>query len=462
MITFPPDIFTEDDLYQLDELDFLESANQITAVPHSKPLSFYGRNADYLNITTDKILSGPADTGKTMTNLWQLNEWAWQYPGSQWAIVRKTYKSMTGSVMQSFFNKVLPFPPGDTQCPVKVYGGEKQPQIIIYPNDSQIWIGGMDNPDKVLSSERDGIYVNQAEELTAADWETLTTRANGRAGNAPFALVFGDCNPGSQYHWILEKERQQTIQRIESRHKDNPEIYDQETGELTVNGRQRIQVLDNLTGLRYKRLRLGLWVAAEGQVYEFDPDIHLIDAAVCPPFVRRWRSIDFGYTNPFVCQWWGEDNDGRLYLYREIYMTGRTVRVHAEQINRLSAGEAYVATVADHDAEDRATLREHGIYTIGADKRVLYGIEKTQERLKVRGDGKPGLYIVRGCLVECDQTLKDAYRPTCTEEEFPGYVFPDIKEGKAADEKPVKVDDHGMDTTRYAVVRAERGVIEVF
>ena len=30
-------------------------------------------------------------------------------------------------------------------------------------------------------------------------------------------------------------------------------------------------------------------------------------------------SVDFGFTNPIVIQWWAEDPDGRLYLYRELY-----------------------------------------------------------------------------------------------------------------------------------------------
>ena len=415
-----------------------------------RDLSFYGNNKHYLTIKKDKMLSGPADTGKTITNLSQLHNWALQYPNSQWAIVRKTYKSMPGSVMQSFFNKVLPFPPSSPKCPVKVYGGEKQPQIIIYPNGSQIWIGGMDNPDKVLSSERDGIYVNQAEELTASDWETLTTRASGRAGNVPFALLMGDCNPGNQYHWILEKRDAKSIEFVESRHRDNPEIYDQSTGELTEGGRQRIETLDRLTGLRYKRLRLGLWVAAEGQVYEFDPEIHVIKREDCQAFVKHYRVIDFGYTNPFVCQWWGEDSDGRIYLYREWYMSQRTVREHAKIINQYNEG--YVATPADHDAEDRATLRESNITTVAANKSVSLGIGKVQERLKVQGDGKPRLYIVDDCLIEIDGRLQDAYKPTCTEQEFAGYVYPQTRNGRNADENPTKEDDHGMDAMRYMVM----------
>jgi phage terminase large subunit len=132
-------------------------------------------------------------------------------------------------------------------------------------------------------------------------------------------------------------------------------------------------------------------------------------------------------------------------------MTGRTVRAHAEQINELSEGETYEATISDHDASDRATLAEDGISTVAADKDILQGIEKVQQRLKVKENGKPSIFFLRDSLVEVDESLKARYKPTCTEEEFPGYVFPERKEGKSDDEKPVKVDDHGMDEVRYLV-----------
>ncbi|MCP5017299.1 MAG: hypothetical protein GY938_18830 [Ketobacter sp.] len=137
---------------------------------------------------------------------------------------------------------------------------------------------------------------------------------------------------------------------------------------------------------------------------------------------------------------------------------------HIPLINKLSAGESYAANIADHDAEDRATLAEGvrhphtgrtlepGIRTLAADKRISVGIEKVGERLKIAGDGKPRMFLVRDSLVEVDQSLKDAYKPTCTEQEFPGYVFPKTNEGKAVGEKPVKVDDHGVDDCRYMVM----------
>ena len=233
-------------------------------------------------------------------------------------------------------------------------------------------------------------------------------------------------------------------------------------GNQTPLGKASLAALDSLTGVRYKRGRLGLWVGVEGMIYEeWNRDIHLIDRFDIPTSWRRIRTVDFGFTNPFICQWWALDEDDRLYLYREIYMSKRTVRSHAERINVLSEGETYIATIADHDAEDRATLHENGIYTVPADKRVNVGIEKVQERLKVQGDNRARLFIMRDSLVEKDTTLETVFKPTCTAEEFPAYVWEPAAQNstvkRSAKEAPLKVDDHGMDATRYGVMYFDSG-----
>src|SRR5574340_342760 len=116
-----------------------------------------GATALIYNHDPEVILSGPADTGKTLAACYKAHTLAIKYPGCQGAIVRKTQKSVYGSVLQTFDRVVK-------GAPVQPYGGEK-PEKYIYSNGSVIWVGGMDNADKLLSSERDFFYVNQSEEL---------------------------------------------------------------------------------------------------------------------------------------------------------------------------------------------------------------------------------------------------------------------------------------------------------
>lgn len=394
------------------------------------------------------ILTGPYETGKTYATLYKLHLLLCIFPRSRALMTRKTYKSLVGGAVVTYETKILPVKPEHQQSKIKKFGGIK-PEMYLYPNESVIVVSGMDNPDKVLSAEYDFIYVNQAEELVLDDWEKLIGRATGRAGNAPYTQVLGDCNPGPPTHWIKQSK---SLQLLETRHEDNPRLFDAKAGKWTEHGKRSLQVLDSMTGLRYKRGRLGLWVAAEGQVYEFDPVVHLVNWFEPPKEWRRIRAIDFGLKNPFTCLWLAIDPDERLYLYREIYMTGRTVRAHAVKINELSKGERIEATIADHDAEDRATLAENGIQTIAADKRIKVGIEKIEDRLKLAGDGKPRLYLCRDALVEVDEELKINYKPYNTEQEFASYVYPPGIDGKPNKELPVDLDNHGLDALRYGVM----------
>src|SRR3546814_13001122 len=67
--------------------------------------------------------------------------------------------------------------------------------------------------------------------------------------------------------------------------------------------------LDALTGVRYMRLRKGIWCAAEGLVYEeFDPELHVHKRIGVPPISwTRYMTVDFGYTNPMVVQMRSEE-----------------------------------------------------------------------------------------------------------------------------------------------------------
>lgn len=401
------------------------------------------------------IISGPADTGKTFAALYKLNRLAETTSGLQAVMMRKHLADVFGTCLQTYVEKVLGTTlsalSDGTHPTIRSYGGQKPEWFDYLKTGARVWVGGIDHPGKALSGERDVVYFNQAEEAMLEDWETLVSRASGRAGHTDKPQIIGDCNPGPETHWIKSRE---TVRLLESKHEDNPSLYTAD-GQITPSGVQRMAALDSLTGLRYQRLRKGLWVSAEGVIYEFT-GANLIDPFAIPPEWKRYRAIDFGYTNPFVCGWWAEDPDGRLYLYRQIYMTGRIVSDHAAQIIELSKGEKILATVCDHDAEDMATLRKCGIPTTPAVKMVKTGIEAVQDRLRVKGDGRPRLFVVKGSLVEVDRELQQNRRPISTEQEFATYTW----KGSKVKDEPRKEDDHGMDMTRYMVMyRERRGIL---
>lgn len=402
------------------------------------------------------LLSGPAGTGKSRACLEKVHACCLRWPGMRALVVRKTRESLSESALVTYEDKVLP-----EGSPIKLGPQRRMRQTYRYPNGSEIVIGGLDKPSKVMSTEYDLIYVQEAIELWENDWESVTTRL--RNGVMPFQQIIADTNPDAPTHWLKQRCDAGKTALLESRHEDNPVIWDHARDRPTAVGAAYLAKLDALTGARFLRLRKGTWAASEGMVYDgWDAKVHVIDKM--PEGWQSWRklrSIDFGYTNPFVCQWWAIDGDTRMYLYREVYHTKRTVKVHAARIKELSGDETYSGTVADHDAEDRATLIENGIYTSAARKFVKPGIEAVQERLKDAGDGRRRLYVLRSALVEADPELLEAKKPISTIQEIDGYVWAKGADGKPVKEEPLGINDHGCDAMRYAVMSVDRGLSRI-
>lgn len=390
------------------------------------------------NRDPEVLIEGPAGTGKSRACLEKLHLACLNHPGIRALMVRKTRESMTESVLVTFEEHVLP-----VNSPIAAKQQRRLRQAYRYPNGSIIVVGGLDKASRIMSTEYDLVYVAEATELSENDWESLSTRV--RNGAMSYQQLLADCNPGPPAHWLNQRCNNGQTARLRSRHGDNPKVTPAYIARLAA-----------LTGHRRKRLYLGIWAAAEGLVYEdFDAAVHLVDRFPIPASWRRFRVVDFGFTNPFVCQWWAMDHDGRLFLYREIYWTKRIVSDHTAQILALSAGEMYEQTVADHDAEDRATMAASGINTAPAFKLISPGIQAVQDRLRPAGDGRPRLFLLRDSLVSRDPELAEAARPASTLEEFEAYAWPVGVDGKAIKEEPVKVDDHGMDGVRYAVAYAD-------
>ncbi len=428
------------------------------------------------------LLSGAAGTGKSRACMIKLHTAALKYPGADLLVVRKRAKTLSSSFTTEWESLVAA---ELATGAVKYYGGSaRKPAQYQYENGSTVTLGGMDLAIKVMSTQRDMIYVQEATELTVNDWESLTTRARGTT--MPYKQVIADCNPDAESHWLKQRANTGSIRLLISVHEDNPRYFHADRVTKPAEGVDYIAKLDALTGVRYLRLRLGLWAAAQGAIYEdWSPELLHVPRFEIPEDWPRYWVVDFGHTHPFVCQWWAEDDDGRLFMYREIHMTKRLVEDHARHILRLvsepvselakldtnelgpiwdldngrrrwTEPEPY-DVITDHDAEGRATLEKYlGVTTTAATKAVLEGIQMVQARMRPAGDGRPRLFILQDSLVEKDPELVERMQPTCLVEEIPGYRW-DEKDGPGKKERPIKELDDGCDVMRYMVAAKDLG-----
>lgn len=395
------------------------------------------------------VLSGPAGTGKSRVCLEKLHHCADKYPHARILIARKTRESITQTAMVTYEQKVLPAGWLEER---KIHFSTTDQQYN-YPNGSIIAVGGLDKASKIMSSEWDMIYVQEATELFEEDWEALTSRL--RNGIMPYQQLIADCNPGPPTHWLKRRADRGDILMLESRHEDNPSVT-----------KEYLATLDKLTGVRKLRLRYGKWAAAEGLVYEeWNRDVHLVSRKQ----LQQWQvltaqetinrevikrvlaSVDWGYTNPGVIQVYGVDGDDRAYLLKEYYRTGKTVDDYwvplAKELKKAYGIERFIC-----DPSEPAYIEQFnkaGLVAEKATNAIAPGINAVQARLKVAGDGRARMYVYEYALQERDEKREAAHEPYCLEQEIDAYVWPIAKNGQPVKEVPVKVNDHAMDAFRY-------------
>lgn len=398
------------------------------------------------------LIDGPAETGKTFAGCLKLFMLNCKYPGSQSAIIRQVRADMPGTVLQTFERVASN---AIKNGAVKKFGGERV-DFYQFWNGSRIWIGGLDRPGSVLSSERDFVYICQMEQISLNAYEYITTRCSGRAGNAPYPQIMGDSNPDDPKHWIMERVKAGKLRMFKSTHKDNPRLWDGIN--WTPEGVRSMEVLDGLTGVRRKRLRDGLWCGVEGLVYEnFDATIHVIDPFEIPKDWQRYIAIDWGHRDPMVVQWWANKGAYNV-MYREIYQTGKAVEDVAQDAGRLSKGEKIELGITDHDPQKKMTFVRNFMKTYdgprimlkNADKDIALGIQDVEQGLKTDPEGVPYIRLFRNARAHRpDPEMMELHKPVSTEDEYACYAWPEDVDGKPRKEEPVDKDNHGMDCTRY-------------
>lgn len=407
--------------------------------PSEAPYQPFGAALDlFRSRSREVLLAGPAGTGKSRACLEKLNLVAMQRP-IRGAIIRKTRKSITQSAMTTFETKVLPQPNS-----VRFHEGDQEYR---YPSGARIMVAGLDDADKIGSTEFDIVYIQEATELDEDDWGMLL---RGLRNNVlSYQQLIADCNPSSPDHWLKQRCNRGDCQLMDSKHEDNPQLYAR--GEWTEFGKTYIATLDTLQGYLYQRLRLGQWVAAEGMYFtEWDPSIHVIPAFEIPQEWPRWIAVDYGFAAPFCCLWFARcPEDRRVYVYREAYAAGLRDEQQAQRILRDTAGEQLALKILDPSMFNLRTEQQrpsiaavyaaHGIYPIWPGMNSRKQGWAIVRRALAHDTHPPRLQILAGAAPNLARTL-------------PSMVVDPLDPEDVADAiKGQKTEDHAVDALRYGL-----------
>lgn len=305
--------------------------------------------------------------------------------------------------------------------------------------------------NKIRGTTLAGAYGDELTLWPESFFKMLMTRLSVRG-----SMFFGTTNPDSPYHWLnidyLEREHELNMRSFHFTLHDNPALDPEYVKSLEK----------EYSGLWYKRFILGLWVMAEGVIYDmFNNEEHVLSEEKLPvnvmDFDRYYVPIDYGTANPTTFLMIGERMSGKgereAYVLDEYYYDGRreqrqkTNSQYAEDLVEFIGNYRVSQIFVDPSAKSFITeLKQNDKITasvVEAMNDVVEGIREVGKKLQ-----RSTLFI----LNKCKNTLR----------EFNAYVW-DARAQKIGEDKPIKDNDHCLDGLRYYVyTRLQAGSFEVW
>lgn len=262
--------------------------------------------------------------------------------------------------------------------------------------------------------------------------ESFVNQATGRCSVDGSKFWF-NCNPDGPYHWFkvnwIDKVIEKNLIYLHFTMDDNLSLSDK------IKERYKLMYF----GVFFKRYILGLWVVAEGLIYDmFSHDDHVVPT-VDRKYIEYMLSCDYGTQNPMSIGLWGYC-EGIWYRIKGYYYSGRDQQkqktdeeYYQDLVKFVGDIPAKFIIVDPSAASFIASIRRHGKFIpISANNSVVDGIRFTGSLLAA------GKLKVNDC---CTNWIK----------EVQGYCWDTnaTKDKPVTEDKPVKENDHCMDETRY-------------
>lgn len=182
----------------------------------------------------------------------------------------------------------------------------------------------------------------------------LMSRLRSGSADIPVIGVRAASNPGGIGHGdvkrrlieatnygenVITDNRGRTVRFIPARLSDNPHLNPEYARDL-----------DALPEKLRAAFRDGNWDVFAGMVFsDWSRDRHVMQPIALPREWKRYNGVDWGFAAPWCVLWAAVDEDGRVWLYRELYAAGVG---EAEQARRILECEASDEHVGQRFADD--------------------------------------------------------------------------------------------------------------
>lgn len=298
----------------------------------------------------DILYGGAAGGGKSAALVAEGLRACARYPGLRCLLVRRTYDELEESIFPALRKFHMGEPVG-----ARWNGTTRE---LSFTNGSLFRFRYMET--LAHASRRQGgeyqlLLVDELTLMVPGVVDILRFERLRASGDQPIIGVRCTSNPGGPGHGqvkaryidatrhgqrIVTDENGLTIRFIHAKATDNPH--------LDPGYQQRLDAIPDPA--RRAAMRDGDWDQFAGMVFkEFRRDLHTVDPVQLPLSWRRYNGIDWGFAAPWAVLWGALDEDGRVWIYREIY---RTHVGEADQARSILAAEADGEHVSVRYADD--------------------------------------------------------------------------------------------------------------
>lgn len=423
---------------------------ELSYKPLPKQAEFHGLSAKY------RLFVGGWGNGKTSAGCAEAFALAMEYPGSVGLICRKTRPELKATTEHQFLHGGGGNPKTDwTGCPEEVIKSHnKSENKLTLVNGSIIHFWPLDDPDKLSNLNLGWFLIDQAEEVNEEMFQMLQGRLRQR--EAPRCGILLANPEGHNWFWRrFVYLKYPDHKYVHAKTTDNPNLP-----------KDYVESLMNMPEMWRKRFMEGSFDVFSGQIFpEFDEEVHALSPIPLPKWYEYAESIDHGRRNPTAILFARFDDKGNAFIVDEHYQAGRLVSFHAGKIldkrAQLDAGypryTVIDASAAQQDPNTgRSVIDEYndlGITVVSSDRHVLAGVNRIGEWLRLdpshphpvtnetREEGWPHLWIFKNC-VNLIEHLKQ-YQ----------WQKPKITSEEDDPEKPLKKDDHDVDSLRYLLMQ---------
>jgi PBSX family phage terminase large subunit len=389
-----------------------------------KVLAWWADNSP-VNHMDGIIADGAIRSGKTVSMALSFVMWAmYRFEGQNFAMCGKTVGSFRRNVW--FWLKLILICRGYDIHEIR---NENLAIITIGVKTNYFYIfGGKDeaSQDLIQGITLGGVLFDEVALMP----ESFVNQATGRCSVENSKFWF-NCNPDSPLHWFkinwIEKAKEKNLIHLHFMMDDN----------LSLSEEIKMRYRRQYVGVFFKRFILGLWVMAEGAIYDMFTDDLLFDqnGPDLNFWYERFYSCDYGTTNAFAVLEIIRQN-GINWVVDELYYDSKKAGRQKEDIEyvddliKFIDGKRYTTIVLDPSAASfKVAARRKGLKIKEADNEVLDGI-----RLVASLFGARLLRVHKKCI-----NLRQS---------IAAYVWDD-KARLRGEEKPVKVEDHAADGLRY-------------